>query len=64
VLSKLRKELESKGAGFVEGKDLESLDMRFALLGKSGYSERPQTRTADFWLRLRGHIEIQLLAVR
>jgi hypothetical protein len=36
VLSKLRKKLESRGAGFVEGKDLESLDMRFALLGNSG----------------------------
>ena len=33
VLSKLRKKLESRGAGFVEEKDLESLDMRFALLG-------------------------------
>jgi hypothetical protein len=33
VLSKLRKKLESRGAGFVAGKDLEFLDMRFALLG-------------------------------
>jgi hypothetical protein len=64
VLSKLRKKLESRGAGFIEGKDLESLDTRLALLGKSEYSERPQTRTAGFWFRLRGEIEIQLLAVR
>jgi len=35
VLSKLRNKLESRGAGFVEGKDLEFLDMRFAATRES-----------------------------